>query len=143
VLVVGGLNPNGVVARRPDDQSPAMPSGHKPVGVDGHRRANYPGLAPRQPWAVATPHVIFTLALMERCRMALQVSLDLYKLLVANDLWSEICARSPAVCRRFLRSNLQRSAELVFSDYSLILAREGITMKMRLTAGLVECFVLI
>jgi len=75
--------------------------------------------------------------------MALQVSLDLYKLLVANDLWSEICARSPAVCRRFLRSNLQRSAELVFSDYSLILAREGITMKMRLTAGLVECFVLI
>ena len=29
------INPNGVVARRPENQSPAFPAGHNPVGVDG------------------------------------------------------------------------------------------------------------
>ena len=29
----GGVNPNGVVSRRPDTQSPVIPSGHNPFGV--------------------------------------------------------------------------------------------------------------
>jgi hypothetical protein len=29
------LNPNGVVARRPENQSPEIPNGHNPVGAEG------------------------------------------------------------------------------------------------------------
>jgi hypothetical protein len=29
------LNPNGVVARRPEKRAPAFPAGHNPVGVEG------------------------------------------------------------------------------------------------------------
>jgi hypothetical protein len=29
------INPNGVAARWPENQSPAFPAGHNPVGVEG------------------------------------------------------------------------------------------------------------
>ena len=52
--VVGGVNPNGVVSRRPNTQSPVTPSGHNPVGVGGHRRGITQG------WRCANPGLCYT-----------------------------------------------------------------------------------
>jgi hypothetical protein len=39
-------NPNGVAARRPENQSPAFPAGHNPVGVDGPSMLLLPRIMP-------------------------------------------------------------------------------------------------
>jgi len=50
----GDVNPDGVVARRAENQPPAIPSGHNPLGVGGHRGAITQG------WRCANPGLCYT-----------------------------------------------------------------------------------